>query len=261
MQISSIAAINQLPENEKRSIYMRLVPPVLVQQFELGGDLRGPKGEDLYVVKGSPNSNNVELALYHQPDFPDPVAYGHLTDTVNGQIHVLLYVMNDPASPRFNVDILPDGRATHFGTQARNLEAETASLAAGRWPGQIRQGLRRLRAAIASFENFVRSLGHDHYFIQPLYYHNAIIFENLGFAYQSGRKLMQRIHTGFAPGGQLHARLDGSTPFRSPHAADSLRLRSWAIHDGVLGEPFTNVTMYSVLERPAGENSAPGVAW
>lgn len=261
MQVSSIADINQLPENEKRSIYMRLIPQELLKQFKLGGDLRGPKGEDLYVVTGAPNSNSVKLALYHQPGFPDPITYAHLIDTVDGKIHVLLYVMNDPASSRFNVDVLPDGSATHFGAAARNLEAETASLAAGRWPGQVRQGLGRLRDALASFENFVRNLGHDHYFIQPLYYHNAIIFENLGFSYQSGRKLMQRIHASFAAGGELRAKLDSSTPFRAPQAADSVRLRSWAIHDGVLGERFTNVTMYRVLEQPASENSAPGVAW
>jgi hypothetical protein len=43
----------------------------------------------------------------HKIDFPDPILYAHLTDTINGQIHVLLYILNDPDSPRFDVDKMP----------------------------------------------------------------------------------------------------------------------------------------------------------
>ncbi len=59
--------------------------------------------------------------------------------------------------------------------------------------------------------------------------------------------MMERIDSGFAPGGELRARLDGSNPFRMPEAADSIRLRSWAIHDGILDETFTNITMYKEI--------------
>jgi hypothetical protein len=261
VRLSSIAAINNLPNEEKRNLYLRLVPRQLLTLFELKDDLRSPKGEDLYVIKGDPSSAHVELALYHKPDFPDPLVYAHLCDTRNGQIHVLLYVMNDPQSPRFNIDITPDGRATKFGIEARNLEAEYNSMQAGLAPGQVRKGLRKLEDAQAGFENFVRSLGHDRYFIEPLFYHNAIIFERYGFSYQRGRQLMERINAGFAAGGELRSKLDGSTPFRLPRAADSLRLRSWAIHDGILGIPFSEVTMYRVVGNSKQEDSAPGVAW
>lgn len=261
MRVSSIASINNLSEEEKRSIYMRLVPQDVLHHFDLKEDLRGPKGEDLYVINGEKGSASVELALYHRPDFPDPIVYGHLCDTQNGQLHVLLYVMNDPDSPRFNIDILPDGRSTKFGIETRNLEAEWNAMQAGLAPGQVRKGLRRLEQARDGFENFVRALGHDRYFIEPLFYHNAIIFERYGFSYQRGRQLMEKIHAGFLPGGELRSKLDGSSPFRMPQAADSLRLRSWAIHDGLLGEPFTKVTMYRVVGKETSENSAPGVAW
>jgi hypothetical protein len=60
---------------------------------------------------------------------------------------------------------------------------------------------------------------------------------------------MESIHAGFQPGGDLHTQLDGSTPFRKPDAANSIRKRSWAIHDGILGEPFTNVTMYKRIGK------------
>ncbi|HRQ33126.1 MAG TPA: hypothetical protein PLM89_08480 [Anaerolineales bacterium] len=99
------------------------------------------------------------------------------------------------------------------------------------------------------------------YYIEPLYYHNAIIFERYGFNYQIGKKLMGQIHAEFAEGGVLRQRLNNSSPFRSPDAANSLRLRSWAIHDGILGEPFTKVTMYKRVGVSAGIDTAPGCEW
>ena len=115
---------------------------------------------------------------------------------------------------------------------------------AGLSPGQIRRGPHLLSAAMRTFEEFVKKLGHDIYFAEPLYYHNAIVFERYGFTYQQGRRLMLRIQEGFSPNGELRSVLDGNTPFRSYEAVNSIRLRSWAIHDGILGQPFTNVTMY-----------------
>ena len=72
---------------------------------------------------------------------------------------------------------------------------------------------------------------------------------------------MQRIHEGFAEGGDLRAMLDGSTPFRQPEAANSIRLRSWALHDRLLGEPFSAVTMYKRLGVMANVDTCPGCDW
>jgi hypothetical protein len=169
--------------------------------------------------------------------------------------------LNDPAAPRFNVDKMPDGSSTKFGILQRNLEAELAAMQAGLSPGQVRKGLRLLQPATTAFEEFVTSLGHDMYFVEPLYYHNAVIFERYGFAYQMGRRQMESIQAGFQERGELRQRLDDSNPFRSPQAADRIRLRSWAIHDGILGEPFTNVTMYKRVGKSANLNTTPGCEW
>lgn len=258
---STIGGINKLPEHEKREIYRRVIPLELLNHFKLSPFLVDTQGRDLMVLKCHPGSSDAEMSLYHQADFPDPILYGHLTDTMNGQIHVLLYILNDPESQRFNVDRMPDGRTTRFGTLHRNLEAEQAAMEYGLAPGQIRSGLRLLPAAVQAFDTFIKSLGHDIYFVEPLYYHNAVIFERYGLAYQAGRKLMERIQAGFADGGSLLPLLDGSTPFRSPEAAHSIRLRSWAIHDGILGEPFTNVTMYKHIDKLAGVSTCEGCSW
>ncbi len=256
----TIGGINLLPEHEKRKIYGDLIPEELLRRFGIGRSFLDGEGRPLMRAKWAPGNPSVELSLFHQADFPDPVLYGHMTDTITGQVHILLYVINDPASPRFDVDRMPDGEPTEFGTLRRNLDAEQAALEAGLSPGQVRRGLRLLTPAIRSFERFVEELGHDLYFVEPLYYHNAVIFERYGFAYQQGRKLMERIHNGFSGGGEFVARLDGS-PFRCKEAENSIRLRSWAIHDGLLGEPFTNVTMYKRVGRNAGVSTTGAVPW
>lgn len=261
MPPTTIMGINGLSPVEKRNIYARLIPPALLDRFNLSPYLVNKDGADLLNLHCPNGASSVEMALYHKKGFPDPILYGEMTDTLNGQIHVLLYILNDPASPRFDVDIMPDGTPTKFGTRLRNIEAETAAMQAGLAPGQIRSGLRMLADAIDSFEHFAKSLQHDLYFVDPLYYHNAVIFERYGFAYQRGRRLMERIHAGFAPGGDLIMKLDGSTPFRQPGAADSIRLRSWAIHDGILGEPFDKATMYKQVDRSAGVITCPDCSW
>lgn len=71
---------------------------------------------------------------------------------------------------------------------------------------------------------------------------------------------MERIHQGFSESGDLIRKLDDS-PFRSSNAINSIRLRSWAIHDGILGEPFTNVTMYKRIGKSAGVSTTADTRW
>ena len=258
MHPSTIGGINKLDEQEKRAIYARYIPQDLLRRFNLH-DLAQER--ELLQFRFASGASDVEMSLYHQAGFQDPILYAHLTDTMNGQIHVLLYILNDPSSPRFDVDKMPDGSTTRFGTLKRNLDAELAAMHAGLSPGQVRRGFRLARPASEAFEEFVISLGHDIFFVEPLYYHNALIFERYGFTYQRGKRQMDSIHTAFQERGELWRQLKEENPFRSPNAANSIRLRSWAIHDGILGEPFTNVTMYKQVGKSAGVNSAPGCKW
>ena len=261
MAPSTIMGINNLPDAQKREIYARLIPQPLVSRFNLNPEFIDKDGQQLLFLRCSEGSPSLEISLKHQIDFPDPILYGHLTDTITRQIHILLYILNDPDSPRYDVDRMPDGRPTIFGTRFRNLAAECAAMEAGLAPGQIRRGLRMLLDAILGFEIFIDSLEQTLFFAEPLYYHTAVLFERYGFAYQKGRKFMERIQKGFSPGGDLIRRLDQSTPFRNPVAAERIRLRSWAIHDGLLGEPFTDVTMYKHIGKSANVNTSNDCAW
>ena len=260
MEAYSIAGINRLPHDEKREIFIHLIPDEIFTRFQLPEDLIDKDGNNLLTINGDPGEGSLELYLYHEAGFPDPILYSHLIDTLIGQVHVLLYIMNDPDSPRFDVDIMPDGSRTMFATAQRNLEAELAAIEAGLLPGQIRRGLNILSDAVTSFEKFVENLGHNLYFNEPLYYHNAIIFERYGFNYQSGKRRMAEIHRRFQEDEKVIKKLDGS-PFRNPAAQTSIFHRSWAIHDGVLGEPFPNVTMYKTLNKRANITTAPGISW
>src|SRR5512140_3124490 len=176
MHPSTIGGINNLPEDEKRLIYARYIPSALLERFNLP-EPDSQRIQSLLKFRFEPGSTDLEMSLFHEPRFPDPIFYAHLTDTMNGQIHILLYILNDPHSPRFDVDKMPDGSATRFGTLRRNLQAEQAAMQAGLAPGQVRHGLRMLGNAIDTFEEFISSLGHELFFVEPLYYHNAVIFE------------------------------------------------------------------------------------
>lgn len=258
---STIMGINLLPDHQKREIYSRLIPYELILRFNLNPGFIDQEGNLLLSLRCKEGSPSIEMSLKHQFEFSDPILYGHLTDTITGQIHILLYILNDPDSPRFDVDRMPDGRPTVFGTQFRNLAAELAAMQAGLAPGQIRRGLRMLPDAILGFEKFIHSLGQTLYFAEPLYYHNAVLFERYGFTYQKGRKLMERIQSGFTQGGDLIRRLDHSSAFRNLEAANRIRLRSWAIHDGLLGEPFTDVTMYKQVGKSANIDTSNDCPW
>ncbi len=261
MKQNSIASINQLPAEEKESIYTRFIPNTLLQQFNIHPDFKDAEGRSLLTLRSSEGSTDVVLDLRHEFGAQDPLLYTHLTDTMNGQIHVLLYIVNDPNSPRFGVDKMPDGTPTEFGVFRRNLIEEEKALVAGLAPGQVRQGLRLLKHAIPAFDEFVQALGHSVYFIEPLSYHNAIVFERYGFSYQKGRRLMMRINEGFQPSSDLFLKLDNSTPFRKSSFSRSIRGRSWAIHDCILEEPYSDVTMYKKIGESAGLNTFPDGKW
>src|SRR5262245_46887506 len=105
---STIGTINQLPEAEKRAIYSRYIPQELLTRFAIP-PLDSQAAADLLQFRFKSGTSDTEVSLFHQQGFPDPVLYGHLTDTLNGQLHILLYVLNDPESPRYDVDKMPDG--------------------------------------------------------------------------------------------------------------------------------------------------------
>ena len=260
MDLYSIGQVNALPRERRGQVYRSLVPRDVVLRFDVDPEtLADEDGAALFRVVAGPSS--VALSLKHAVDAEDPLLYLQLADTTTNQIEVLLFVVNDPLAERFDTDRLPDGTPTHFGTQGRNTDEEISAMKAGLAPGQVRRGLRLTRDLVPILERFIDALHHDAFYIQPLAYHNSILFERLGFAYVMGLGRMEWIHKEFAPGRLLYGRLDGSTPFRELGAEKSVRGRSWAIHDSVMGMPYSDVKMYKRVGIHAGVITFPEAAW
>ena len=123
---STIGSINLLAEPEKREIYTRLIPQEILEKFSLP-ERNSTRLQSILQFNFASGSSSVEIALFHEKKFPDPVLYGHLTDTLAGYIHVLLYIVNDPNSPRFDTDRLSDGTKVSYGSSSRNIKAELAA--------------------------------------------------------------------------------------------------------------------------------------
>ncbi|HET92360.1 MAG TPA: hypothetical protein ENN99_16720 [Chloroflexi bacterium] len=259
VELFSIRQVNKLAHEQMRQVYHHLIPLELLFRFGIDQTLTDSEGRPLFTFQTGVSS--VELALRHVWDAQDPVLYLQLADTPNNQIEVILFIVNDPYSERFDIDVLPDGTPTYFGTLARNIEEEVRAMKAGLTPGQVRRGLGITRRLMPILEQFVLGLHHDAFYIQPLAYHNAILFERLGFSYAMGLGRMEWIHKEFAPGGLLVRQLDNSTPFRRPGAEESVRGRSWAIHDGIMVEPYGGIKMYKRVGVHSGIITFPDALW
>lgn len=258
-QLTSLALVNRLPEPEKERIYANLLPPRL---FDLLGidprRLIGQDGRRLVQVIAPHGLSFVRIEARAAADDPDTVFFAELTDTQFHQMELAFCIICDPAAPRFAVDVTEDGTVNYFTSRGRNLPEEARAMQAGLYPNQTRHGLRMFGEFFSRLERFTDSLGMEMIVAEALTYDNAIRYEQYGFDYLTGKRLMLEIDREFAPGGQLQRRLDGSTPFRMPGMERTVRGRSWAIHDGILDEPWDEVQIYKMIGVHAGLDTFPG---
>lgn len=258
----SIAALNALPPSVREPLYLRLVPDELVRRFEIDRrTLASPAGERLVRITASEDKPWARVEVRARADDRDPVLLVDIGMSAFAVLELSLVQINDPAGPRYGIDRDEEGHDTLLGTISRNLREEARALADGLGPGQVRRGLRMLGRVLERVDAFCRLLGREFYLVEPLFYHSALLYERHGCDYFIGRDRMEEIHAGFQPAGALWGRLDGSTPFCQRGFEDTIRGRSWAIHDGVLGEPFggssAGVKMYRVPGRDAGVCTFP----
>ncbi len=254
----SIHDLNQLEDNTKLRLYSLLVPAKIYDLLGIDREtFSNSDGERVVEVKAPPRETFAIIEVREHPGDQDCVFFLEIEDTAFFKIDINFLIVNDPRSPRFNTDVDEAGRRTKFATVRRNIPEEVRAMEAGLAPGQVRRGLRVFKDFVPLARDFVAAMGQDMVVAEPLAYNNAIIFESYGFNYIRGRRKMEEIHAGFQPGGELHARLDGSTPFRLPGMEKTVRGRAWAIHDGILGEPWRGIEMYRARE-PANVCTFPG---
>jgi len=257
----TLRQINSLPENAKRRIYRPLLPLGILVQFGIDPiTWKGPNGDQHIRLKAGPEKNGVCIAARKASDDPDDILFLELADNAMNGIDLNLIVINDPESPRFSTDQDEQGLPTLFGTARRNLGEEERAMQAGLAPAQTRASLRASRQVFELLETFLATLGHRAYFLEPLTYVSAWVFEQRGFAYVRGHKLMDDIHAEFQPGGRLNSALDGSTPFRQADQWRTVRGRAWAIQDGILDAIDTHwdgLRMVKQIGRHAGVETFP----
>jgi hypothetical protein len=261
--LSSIAEINVLPARVRDEIYLRLIPDRLLAFIAMDRQmLMGNAGHVPVRITAPDGSAWARMELWANPDDRDPALLLDIGMSGFAVPELSLVQINNPSAPRFAIDRDEDGRDTLLGTVCRNEAEEGRALAAGLAPGQVRSGLRMLGAVLESMDEFCQLLGSEFYLLEPLFYHSAILYERQHCGYFIGRERMEQIHAGFQPGGELHRRLDGSSPFRGPGLERTARGRSWAIHDGILGDPpWQGVKMFRAPQALSRISTFPGGAY
>ncbi len=260
---TSIAELCWSPAATRDAFLGFLVPPGLLDYCGLVPGRWREDGAGDFRWFPAPDDGILRIEVWPQPGGGDPTLALELADTRNGHLEASWIVLNDLAGPRYHLDRDRDGTALAIGGPCRSQGEELRALAAGLAPNQVRPGLRLFRPLIERVESLARGLGKRRLYVVPLAYHNAIKFEHYGFryTYAGDARELRWIDRQFRPGGFLRRRMDGSRPFRQPWMADTIRGRSWAIRDGVLGRHWAAPRMVKELLCPAPENTFPGGRW
>jgi len=256
--LRSLSAINRLKQAEKDAIYAGLLPPRLVELMGIRSEsLCTASGDRLVTIIAPEGLPLVRIEVRARPDDNDTVFFLELSDTQFHQMELCFCIICDPTAERFDVDRDEQGRINWFASHGRNIPEEMRSMRAGLFPNQTRRGLRLFADFFPLLERLTDALGMEMIVAEPLTYDNAIRYEKYGFDYLRGKRLMVEIDREFQPGGRYFARLDGSTPFRMPGMERTVRGRSWAIHDGILDEPWDEIEIYKMIGVHAGINTFP----
>ncbi|HEX2770033.1 MAG TPA: hypothetical protein VHN12_12205 [Geobacteraceae bacterium] len=256
--LGTLRDINMLEVRHKERIYGRIIPSRLFTMLAVSPEtFRGADGKRKVRFIAPEGLGFLRIELRMATDDRDPVFFLDIADTHFRQMDLSFCIINDLNAQRFNVDLDLSGRDNCFASLGRNIPEEIKAMAAGLFPNQTHRGLRLFSEFFPPFERFVDALGMEIIVAEPLTYDNAIRYEKYGFDYLTGRRLMQQINEGFKRGGILYQRLDGSTPFRIPGMDLTAHGRSWAIHDGILDEPWNGVSIYKMVGGYAGVDTFP----
>ena len=259
MKYRSIYEINHLAAEERVKLYRNLIPPPIFSLFGIDRNTLFNREGDKVVQFHTPETHGfASIDVKWRPEDPDSIFFLQISDTpFMDNLELSFIVINDPRGERFQIDLDTRGKDTLFGTAGRNPAEEERAMKAGLAPGQVRPGLGLLREFIFLLERFASRLGVSIISGEALFYHNAIQYEQNGFGYLEGRKQMEEIDREFL-GGKLRERLDGSSPFRRKGAEKSVRGRSWAIQDAILGAPWVSPRIYKPVGKFVGVNTFHG---
>ena len=105
VRLYSLRQVNDLPTPTKEGIYRHLLPTTLLETYGIDPDsLCDAHGNQLVTFTCPEGSRRVEVDVRPEIGFPDPLLYLELADTPLNQIEVTLFMVNDPASERFETE-------------------------------------------------------------------------------------------------------------------------------------------------------------
>ena len=142
LPLFSLAEINRLPRAEKEGIYATLIPESVFTDYAIDRETfcgRDGRRQLHFICPQGLGLLRAEVRL--DPADRDPLFFVEIADTPYRQIELSFCLVNDPASPRFAIDVDENGRDNCFGTVRRNVPEELRALAAGLSPNQVRRGL------------------------------------------------------------------------------------------------------------------------
>ena len=260
--ITSIAGLLDASAEELARHLDLLVPDELRDRFGLPEHAHwSAEPAGIHRWSPGPRAGTVRIEVWPDPRGEYPALALILADHRFGRLEAAWIALNDVEGARHQLGRDARDGPVPRGSNERNLEEEGLALGDGLAPNQVRPGLRMFRPLIQRIQSFALRLGADTLNVVPMAYHNAIQYERYGFTYSSEEVELAEIHRRFQPGGDLRERMDGSTPFRMPSMADTVRGRSWAIHDGILGQRWMPPPMYKFTERDFQTCTFPGAVW
>lgn len=260
--ITSINQINSLPEELREGLYRELIPGEIFSCFGIDPATgRNADGQKVVSYMCPPDLSGFRIEVSLQPSDEDFVYVLEMTEPTVNNMELTFISINDPMTPRFNTDRDDEGRPTLYGTTRRNVKEEERAFRAGLLPGQVRPGMALFGKFMPRAESFFAALGKKFITLRAFFYSNTILYEKHGFSYIVGKKLMQEIHEGFQPGGALDKLLDGSSIFRQPGAGETVFGRSWAVHDGILGDGWISPKMVKWFGVHGGVCTFPDYRW
>lgn len=243
-----IPEIRAFSDAEWFGLIRALLPKGCFQAFGIDPEtFRDSEGRLRLRVLYRDHGRILNVRITAPADQIDPIYSIFLKEFGDDGLDVIGLNINDPGSRRFQVDLDEYGRIpADLVSGRRNVGEEIEAMKAGLAPGQVRKGLRWVGAALEGIEAFCSRTARRWICCEAMAYHNAMIFERHGFGYQfkTWEDEMRWIDAEFRPPrGIFFQRLDGSTPFRQPGMEASVRGRSWAIHDGIMGRPWNRPMM------------------
>lgn len=259
--------IQHLSENKRLELVSMLIPPQCFQTFAISPEsFRDHSSRFRLRILYRNHGRILGVRITNPHCLIDPIYSLFIQDYDEEGLEVIGYNINDPSSPRYQVDLDEFGRipADLFSSGRRNIQEEIKAMRAGLAPGQVRRGLRWTAQVVSCVEEFCKTIGKRYIYCEAMAYHNAMVYEKYGFTYLFNMTFQEMIWIDRQfrpPKGILFARMDGSTPFRQPGMERTVRGRSWAIHDGVLGRPWNKPYMVKEIGVHAQVNTFPDAVY